>query len=348
MKYPRFLFFALASALAACNSNPSTGVMPGQSAGAAVSDGAVARHSLDVRHATAGAFLGCPYPSGDVWQTDISSSGLAPDSAANIKATIDGHGNGKFTAGVIIGGSKNVTNEYVNMANHSTPLVAVHPKKTYHTPKSPEPWIFKPAFYIEPAANAHAMVLQTDACQYYETYGTTAKAATKKLSAISGAFVDLTQPFTRPATGGCSTSSCIPLGLLAVRPEELAAGVISHALGWDAIAGSVSKYTCVSPAAVSGCTAGRGYKGPHKEAPKAMPAGAHIRLKASVDISNFHPEAKIVATALKHYGAYLFDTGSQNLIPFVNDVNGAPAWSSDDQTDLGSISIGDFEVVSAP
>jgi hypothetical protein len=192
------------------------------------------------------------------------------------------------------------------------------------------------------------MVLQKDACQYYETYSTTAKRIGRQLSAYSGTFVDLTQPFSRPATGGCSTSACIPIGLLAVRPEELAAGVINHALGWDAISGSVSKSACISPAAVTGCSAGRSYKGPRSEASKAMPAGAHIRLKASFDISHFHPEAKIVATALRHYGAYLFDTGTQNLIPFVNDVNGAPAWNSDDQSDLGSISIGDFDVVNAP
>ncbi len=346
MKHLRVLF--LASALGACSTNPSTSVMPGGAAAPTVPDAATAQHALDLRPTSSGPFLGCPYPSGDVWQTDISSSGLATDSAANIKATIDGHGNGRFSAGVVVGDQKNITNEYVNMANNSTQLVVVHPKKSYHTPKSPEPWVFSPPYYIEPTSNAHAMVLQKDVCQYYETYSTTAKPATHQLSAYSGTFVDLTQPFTRPATGGCSTSSCIPIGLLAVRPEELAAGVISHALGWDAIAGSVSKYTCVSPAAVTGCTDNRGYRGPHREAPKAMPAGAHIRLKASFDISHFHPEAKIVATALRQYGAYLFATGTNNLIPFVNDVNGAPAWNADDQTDLGSISIGDFDVVTAP
>ncbi len=345
MKYLSVLL--LAGALAAC-SNRSTSVMPGQAATSIMPDQATAQQLLDLRPAAAGTFLGCPYPSGDVWQTDISSSDLAPDSAANIKATIDGHGDGPFTAGVIVSGQKNITNEYVNTANGSTPLVAVHPKTSYHTPKSPEPWVFTPPFYIEPTSNAHAMVLQTDACQYYETYRTTAKRSSHQLSAYSGTFVDLTQPFSRPATGGCSTSSCIPIGLLAVRPEELAAGAISHALGWDAISGSVSKYACVSPAAVTHCTGGRRYKGPHSEAHKAMPAGARIRLKASFDISHFHREAQIVATGLKHYGAYLFDVGSENLIPFVNDGNGAPAWNSDDQSDLGSISIDDFDVVTAP
>jgi hypothetical protein len=346
MKYlgtPLLLVFGLA----ACGGNPSTPAMPGQVAAPAMSTQIATQQSADKRQSTGGPFLGCPYPSGNVWQTDVSGNSAAPNSDANIKATVDGGGNGGFTAGVV-NSQKNVTNEYINMANNSTKMVVVQPKVAFHTPKSPEPWVFAPPFYIEPTPNKHAMVLQKDACQYYETYNTTAKRAKRQLSAYSGTYVDLTQPFSRPSTGGCSTSSCIPIGLLAVRPEELAAGVITHALGWDAVVRSVSKSACVNPAAVTKCSDGRGYKGPRSEASKAMPTGAHIRLKASFDISQFNPEAKIVATALQQYGAYLFDTGSQNLIPFVNDVNGAPAWTSGDQSDLRSITISDFDVVPAP
>lgn len=338
MKY--LLGLSLALGLVACSTAAPNSPLPAPNSGAPQPNG--------VRQFSAGTFLGCAYPSGDVWQTDISQKPVKAGSQANIKATIDGGGSGGFTAGVIVKAPQNVTNEYVNLANHSTPMIAVHPRVRYHIPKSPEPWTFKPPFYIEPIANAHAMVLQTDACQYYETYKTAAKPALKKLLAYSGTYVDLTQPFVRPAEGGCSTSSCIPIGLLAVRPEELTAGLISHALGWNAVTGSVSKSACVSPAAIADCTNGRGYKGPAGERRKAMPAGSHIRLKASFDISNFHPEAKIVAAALKQYGAYLYDAGSQNLIPFVNDTYGAPAWTSDDEHDLESISIANFDVVGAP
>lgn len=334
----------LALSIAGCSSNSSVPSVPGQGAAAP----STALQSTALRPSTAGTFLGCPYPSGDVWQTDITSKAVVNTSAANIKATVDGGGSGGFSAGVIVASPNNRTNEYINMANHATPMVVVHPKVTYHAPKSPEPWVFNPPFYIEPIANAHAMVLQSDACQYYETYKTTSKRKLKRLLAYSGTYVDLTQPFSRPASGGCSTSSCIPIGLLAVRPEELAAGAIGHALGWNGVMRSVSKTACVSPAAVTNCTDGRGYLGPKGERGKAMPAGAHIRLQSSFDISGFHPEAKIVAAALQQYGAYLYDTGSQNLIPFVNDVNGAPAWTSQDEQDLESITIRNFDVVTPP
>ncbi|HEY1656094.1 MAG TPA: hypothetical protein VGF86_13370 [Candidatus Tumulicola sp.] len=337
MKY--LVVLSLAISVAACSGSPSASVVPGHTD---------AQQTAVRAASTPSGFLGCPYPSGDVWQTNVTSKAMVNTSSANIKATVDGGGDGGFTAGVIVASPNNVTNEYINMASGSTPMVVVHPKVAYHTPKSPEPWVFNPAFYIEPIANAHAMVLQSDACQYYETYKTTAKKNLHRLSAYSGTYVDLTQAFVRPDRGACSTSSCIPIGLLAVRPEELAAGAIAHALGWNAVTRSVSKTACVSPAAVANCTDGRGYKGPKGERAKAMPAGAHIRLKASFDISGFHPEAKIVAAALQQYGAYLYDTGSQNLIPFVNDVHGAPMWTSDDERDLETINIGNFDVVDAP
>lgn len=338
MKY--LLGLSLALTLVACSNNASNSLVP-------VSN-PVAQQPNGLHALTGGNFLGCSYPSGDVWQTDISQTPVKASSQANIKATIDGGGGGGFSAGVVVKQPQNVTNEYINLANNSTPMIVVHPRVRYHTPKSPQPWTFKPPFYIEPIANAHAMVLQTDACQYYETYKTTAKPKLHRLFAYSGAYVDLTQPFTRPAEGGCSTSSCIPIGLVAVRPEELAAGAISHALGWNAVTGSVSRTACVSPAAIADCTNGVGYKGPAAERRKAMPAGSHLRLKASFDISGFHPEAKIVAAALQKYGAYLYDAGSQNLIPFVNDKNGAPTWTSDDEHDLESLSISNFDVVNAP
>ncbi|HEY1654253.1 MAG TPA: hypothetical protein VGF86_03980 [Candidatus Tumulicola sp.] len=287
-------------------------------------------------------FLGCPYPSGDVWTTDVTHAPLSPNSAANIKATVDARGGGFFTA------AANPTSEYVNQANSSTPLHVVRPLSPDHVPKSPEAWKFSPPFYVEPFSDAHAMVLRTDICHLYETYGTVADARTHTLSAISGEFVDLTKPFVRPSRGACSTATCIPLALLAIRPEELRAGVVRHALGWDAVQHSLSLAACVSPAAQTHCTDRLRYDGPPGEASYAMPYGAHIRLRASFDNSAFPLEARIVAEALKHYGAYLFDTGCCNTIPFVNDVNGSPRWTPADDAALKKIQLDSFDVVQPP
>lgn len=291
-----------------------------------------------VRHKTGGDLLGCPYPSGDVWQTSIKGAPLAQNSAAEIQATIDAGGGGAFTV------DAPVTDELINAANNSTPLVPVHPKEHYHTPYSPWPW--EASFYIEPLQDAHAMVLQGQDCELYEGYAVT--YSDDALSMDNGVMVNLTKPFKRPQMGGGSEESGIPLGLVAVRPEELSAGVIQHALGWDVVTYSLSQTACVSPAGVTDCTGDNPYHGPPSEAQNAMPFGAHIRLRASFDDSGFPREAKIVAEALKTYGAYAFTAGSTNTICFVNDVNGAPTWTYADGKAIHGITLSNFDVVQAP
>jgi hypothetical protein len=281
-------------------------------------------------------FLSCDYPSGDVYQKTIPARKLDPNSAAYLKAMADAGGDSGFVA------NAPTTDELINMADNSTPMVPVTPKVKWHTPVTPIP--FQSDFYIEPLSDAHLLVLQTDTCQYYEGYDTTNNGSS--LAQYSSEAIDLTQPFVRPKTGGGSTASGIPFGMLAVRPEELAAGHIQHALGWDSIAHTMSQTACVSPAGVTDCTDDLPYTGPPSDTP--MPYGSHARLKKSFNISAFAPEAKTVAQALKYYGAYIYDTGCCNTIVFVNDASGAPTWTSADAASLKTITPADFDIVKTP
>ncbi|HEX3369594.1 MAG TPA: hypothetical protein VHS56_08470 [Candidatus Cybelea sp.] len=283
-----------------------------------------------------GEFLGCPYPSGDVWQQNIANAQIDPNSAANIQATIDGGGGGGFSA------NAPTTDELINMANMRTPIVKVLGKVKWHTPYSPWPWASN--FYIEPLSDGHAMVLQTQGCLYYEGYNVS--YGNGALSMYNGGMWNLNSAFVRPAAGGISDASGIPLGLLAVRPEELSAGYIGHAVGWDGVANSWSQTACASPAGKTTCTDDIVYKGPSGDTP--MPYGAHIRLKATFDDSGFPKEAKAVAEALKAFGAYAYDTGCCNTFFFTNDSNGAPVWTSQDSSALRSITISNFDRVVAP
>jgi len=283
-----------------------------------------------------GKLLGCPYPSGDVWQRSVAFAPLDPRSSAWLAAVMAGGGDRGFEASI-------PTNELINVANDSTPLVPVKPKVAWHKPYSPIPW--EARFYIEPLSDHHSLVLQAKSCQYYEGYETT-YSSDGFLSMYSNLHVDLTRAFVRPAKGA-STATAIPIGLIAIRPEELAAGNIHHALGWDAVAGALSQTDCVSPAAITDCTDGVPYKGPQGDVP--MPYGAHARLKASFDISGFSREAKIVAQAMKTYGLFVYDTGCcSNEVVLVDDRYGAPAWTDDDARDLRRISPQDFEIVPPP
>ncbi len=84
------------------------------------------------------------------------------------------------------------------------------------------------------------------------------------------------------------------------------------------------------------------------------PMGARFRLKASVDISQLDPEAKIIAQVLKDYGLIVADngsnffiTGSSYSVDANNDEN--LTWDDDDIQDtlhgLKSLTFSDFEVV---
>ena len=69
--------------------------------------------------------------------------------------------------------------------------------------------------------------------------------------------------------------------------------------------------------------------------------GLRVRLKASVNVSSFPRQARIVLRALQRYGMILADNGS----PWY--VSGAPNrhWSNDALHSLGRLTGTDFEVV---
>jgi hypothetical protein len=79
-----------------------------------------------------------------------------------------------------------------------------------------------------------------------------------------------------------------------------------------------------------------------------MPYGSHARLKASFDLSNFHREAKIIATAMQTYGLYIYDTGCCNVVLLANDQHGSTVWTSQDENDLFTITPADFDIVPPP
>jgi hypothetical protein len=69
--------------------------------------------------------------------------------------------------------------------------------------------------------------------------------------------------------------------------------------------------------------------------------GERLRLKASVRISSFPPQARVILRALREYGGIVADNGSAWF------VSGAPDrhWSNDQLHTLGRITGRDFEVV---
>lgn len=71
------------------------------------------------------------------------------------------------------------------------------------------------------------------------------------------------------------------------------------------------------------------------------PMGMRVRLRADFDVSGFAPEVKAILVALKTYGMFLADNGSDNFI------SGAPhaSWNVDTLRQLMRVKTRDLEIV---
>ena len=69
--------------------------------------------------------------------------------------------------------------------------------------------------------------------------------------------------------------------------------------------------------------------------------GMRVRLKADYDISRFPPTAKIILTAMKHYGMIVADNGGNWFFSGAPD----PRWNDEEIDTLKHVKGSDFEVV---
>jgi hypothetical protein len=173
----------------------------------------------------------------------------------------------------------------------------------------------------------HALLLDKDACRVFELYALYPSGRGWK--AGSGAVWNLRSNALRPAGWTSADAAGLPIFPGLARYDEVARGVIDHALRFTA---ARTRRAYVYPA--------RHYASSSDD-PALPPMGLRVRLKASVDISGFPRQARIVLQALKTYGMILADNGSNWYI------SGAPNphWSNDELHQLGRITGADFEVV---
>jgi hypothetical protein len=281
----------------------------------------------------ASSYYGCPvFPSTDTYNKVIATAAIDPNSSRYISST--------YSAGDKAGFYASTGVFKANIANNSTPRLAVHPKVWYHKFPSPYPWL--KAFFIEPLGDAHSIVVQTQTCHLYEAYSTTYSGGV--LSAYSGANWDLTKPFVPMSKGQPSAmASGLPIFAGIVRWEDYQAGAVKHALNWAAIAHTVAQSKFVTPAS---STDRLSFKGTSSY---QMPYGARLRLHASFSTTGMGPQAIMVVKALKTYGVYLCDTGTYaNALYFENASNGTNPWNASDLRSLSRIHITDFDVIKLP
>jgi hypothetical protein len=212
-----------------------------------------------------------------------------------------------------------------NVVGNATTKVNV--KFQYASQSDAGPYPIPSSPKIEGGSDRHILIVQRDECRLYELFA--ASKTSTGWHAGSGAIWSLSSNALRPWGWTSADAAGLPILPGLVRYEEVAAGSINHALRFTA---PLTRKLFIYPA--------RHYASDSTNQ-SLPPMGLRLRLKASVDISRFGPQSRVLLTALKQYGMILADNGS----PWY--VTGAPStgWNDDDLHALQQLHGTDFEVV---
>jgi hypothetical protein len=184
----------------------------------------------------------------------------------------------------------------------------------------------------------HILLLDTDTCQLWETYHSYHPNAAGGWDIFGAAFFDLTKNALRPAQWTSADAAGFPILPLLLRASEASSGAINHAL----------RFTINSSSTASKNKIRAAYSWPARHftyndmATTKPPMGQLFRLKASYQIpAGFGVQSKAILQALKTYGMYIADGGSDMYI------TGEPSadWADNTFTEVQSVTHTSFEAV---
>ena len=267
------------------------------------------------------------FPASNAWNQRVDKLPVAADSTPLIASIgLDSPVHADFGSGTWDGGPIGIPFDVVSDATPRTRVsfdyAGESDRVRYPIPRH---------VHIEGGPHAtgdrHAVLLDKNACRLYELYDL--RHTTRGWTAGSGAVWNLRSNHLRPAGWTSADAAGLPIFPGLARWDEVARGVIDHALRFTA---PRTRRAYVYPA--------RHYASSSND-PSLPSMGLRVRLKASVNVASFPPQARVVLRALQRYGMILADNGS----PWY--VSGAPNrhWSNDDLHSLGRLTGADFEVV---
>jgi hypothetical protein len=267
------------------------------------------------------------FPANNAWNQRVDKLPVAADSAQLIASIgLDSHVHADFGSGTWDGGPIGIPFDVVSRKTARTRVSFEYADESdrvrYPIPRR---------VHIEGGPHAtgdrHAILVDKSACRLYELYDL--RRATRGWTAGSGAVWGLRSNHLRRAGWTSADAAGLPIFPGLARWDEVARGVIDHALRFTA---PRTRRAYVYPA--------RHYASSSND-PSLPPMGLRVRLKASVNVASFPLQSRVVLRALQRYGMILADNGS----PWY--VSGAPNrhWSNDDLHSLGRLTGADFEVV---
>ena len=262
----------------------------------------------------------CPiFPANNVWNERVDTLPVRSDSARMVASI----GLGRYLHPDF--GSYAGYGIPYNIVSAATPRSVVKFQYANESDKGPYP--IPANVKIEAGSDGHILLVDRDACTLYELFA--AHRVNGAWKAGSGAIWDLRSNALRPAGWTSADAAGLPILPGMVRWNEVEAGVISHALRFTASSTRTEYlYPARHQAGDSGSTS-------------LPPMGLRVRLKKSVDISSFGPQAQVVLRALQQYGMILADNGSPWFVSGASNRH----FDDDDLHQLQQITGKDFEVV---
>jgi hypothetical protein len=265
-----------------------------------------------------------PFSASSLWNTDISSAAVDPNSNAIITNWV---------------GSVNVHPDWGTDPTYGIPYVVVNGSqslvnvnlKAYGDESDPGPMPVPNSAPIEGGSSStgdrHVLVLDNGNCFLYELYNSSVNSD-GSWNADSTAVWDLLGTEQRPYTWTSADAAGLPIFPGLVRYDEAASGTIKHAF----------RFTL--PKTRAGFTPPASHSAATSSDPTAPPMGMRLRLKSSYDISGFSAQMQVILTAMKHYGLILADNGSSLYVTGASDSR----WGSDIDS-LKTVPASAFEVV---
>ena len=270
-----------------------------------------------------GSVASCPvFPSDNPWNTDVAGVARRAGSDAVI-AQIQADGSDFLHADFGGGGVYGIP--YVTVPADEPPVAATF--FDWPDESDPGPYPVPLGAPIKGGSDRHVLAVQLGSCRLFEMYNATPTA--DQWQASNGAVFDLRSNALRTDGWTSADAAGLPIFPGLVRYDEVASGVIRHALR------------------VTFGRTQRGYVRPATHFassdtnPNRPPMGLRLRLRTDFDLSGFHGQALVILQALKTYGLLVADNGSNWFISGAAD----PRWDDTDLNQLKTVPGTAFEVL---
>lgn len=275
------------------------------------------------------------FPANNWWNTDISNFPLHAnsDNFVNFIGRTD-HAHPDF--GTVWAGAP-IRIPYAIVGGNQPKV----PITYYYGDSDPGPYPIPPNVPVEGqpvgqpntanfGGDRHVIVIDETNCKLYETFDSHPVNNGQSWDTGSAAIFNLNSNALRPDTWTSADAAGLPIFAGLVRYSEVVElGVIDHALRFTV---HDTQHAFIHPAT---------HEASETTNPNAPPMGLRFRMKASFSCTAYSAEVQVICTALKKYGMFVADNGSDWYI------SGAPdsRWSDDNLGDLKTITGNAFEVV---